>query len=70
MKLKLSHLMSSCHTRNRSQLELITDSQISLFPDIFGENLPKFNTNYREIYYVGNFNLYLGDLNPLLTTKT
>ena len=27
--------------------------------DIFGENLPKFNTSYREIY-LGNFNVYLG----------
>ena len=30
----------------------------------------KYKTSYREIYYLGDFNLYLGNLNPLITTKT
>ena len=28
----------------------------SKFLDIFEENLPKLNTSYREIYFLGNFN--------------
>ena len=31
----------------------------SKFLDIFEENLPKLNTSYREIYFVGDFNINL-----------
>ena len=31
----------------------------SKFLDIFEENLPKLNTNYREIYFLGDFNINL-----------
>ena len=31
----------------------------SKFLDIFEENLPKFNTSYREIYFLGDFNINL-----------
>ena len=42
----------------------------SNFLDIFRKKLPKYKTSYRKIYYLGDFNLYLGNLNPLITTKT
>ena len=50
MKLKISHSIFQYHTRNRSQLELFTDSQISL---------PKLNTRYCEIYVLHDFNINL-----------
>ena len=31
----------------------------SKFLHIFEENLPKFNTSYREIYFLGDFNINL-----------
>ena len=31
----------------------------SKFLDVFEENLPKLNTSYREIYFVGDFNINL-----------
>ena len=31
----------------------------SKFIDIFEENLPKLNTSYREIYFLGDFNINL-----------
>ena len=46
------------------------------FLDIFEENLPKLNTSYREMYFLGDFNINLfenenmSSRNPPVTTKT
>ena len=78
MKLKIIfYVLSICHAQNRSRLELFTDSQNRpTFLDIFEENLRKLNTSYREIYFLGDFNINLFEngnmilINPPVITKT
>ena len=45
------------------------------FLDIFEENLPKLNTSYRKIYFLGDFKIHLKTeimilINPPVITKT
>ena len=47
----------------------------SKFLDIFEENLPKLNTSYRKIYFLGDFKIHLKTeimilINPPVITKT
>ena len=42
----------------------------SKFLDIFEENLPKLNTNYREIYFLGDFNINLFENDKFVFQKS
>ena len=47
----------------------------SKFLDVFEENLPKLNTSYRKIYFLGDFKIHLKTeimilINPPVITKT
>ena len=75
MKLKIIISKFQSHAKTDHDWNYLLTPKINLL-DIFEKNLPKLNTSYLEIYFLGDFNINLFEngnmilINPPVITKT